>query len=246
MKMIRFSFALGVLVLSACQMASPINHSKVNQQNIQQRSLEQYYPLNAGRRWTFALEQKQNGVDNTKFKSMTIYTEALSPANGAERAILHRMYPDSAVKPNPSLAQRFHDRVELSRYQPQSIANDTTTLMMMQIPDNHPLTKISRNSNYITALQIPLQAGQQWPGRVFQGGTETITVKGIEAVHVPAGRFDAVVIEHHLHYDNGKEDFLRYWYVPGIGMVKMHEEITAYFSEWLKLESDGVLTEFKP
>ncbi len=245
--MIRFSCVVGILVLSACQSKAPIGRSMVNQQSIQQSSLEQYYPLNAGRRWTFALEQKQNGVDNTRFKSMTMYTEALNPVNGAERAILHRLYPDSSIKPNPSLAQRFKDRVELSRYQAESKTSDAASLMMLQIPDDHPLATLSRStSNYITALQIPLQAGQQWPGRVFQGGTETITVKGIESVRVPAGQFEALVIEHHLRYDNGKEDFLRYWYAPGIGMVKMHEEITAYFSEWLKLESDGVLTEFKP
>lgn len=244
MKSFRYPFALIILFLSSCQSHMPTR--LLSQQNIKQTSLEQYYPLNAGRSWSFDLVQRQNGVDNTKFKSMTLYTEALSPNNGADRAILHRIYPDTAVKPNPSLVQRFTDRVELSRYQAEKKISFQSDLMMLQIPTNHPLSASARSQPFITALQMPLQAGQNWPGRSFQGGTETITVKGNEPVKVPAGQFEALLIEHHLQYDNGKEDFLRYWYAPGIGMIKMHEEITAYFNEWLKLESDGVLTAFHP
>lgn len=244
MKSFSHALALIVLFLSSCQ--SPMPTRLLSQQNIKQTSLEHYYPLNAGRSWSFDLVQRQNGVDNTKFKSMTLYTEALSSNNGAERAILHRLYPDTSVKPNPSLAQRFTDRVELSRYQAESKLNPQADLMMLQVPSNHPLSSSLRGNPFITALQMPLQAGQKWPGRSFQGGTETITVKGNETVNVPAGQFETILIEHHLQYNNGKEDFLRYWYAPGIGMIKMHEEITAYFNEWLKLESDGILTAFHP
>lgn len=226
-----------LLGLLACQ-APPFSvHPNTPQGLSAQRNLPQsasaiqrYYPIEAGHRWTFAMEQTQNGQDNTKFKTMIMYTEALPPENGAERAILRRVYPDSSTTPTPSLIKRFSDRVELSRYK-ETVAEAFT-------PDISPL-----GQGFIIGMQLPLEPGQSWEGRLFNGGSETITVKGLEEVNVPAGRFEALKIEHHLRYSNGKEDFLRYWYAPNIGMVKMYEELTFYYGQWLKFRSTGVLTE---
>ncbi|HEY9842319.1 MAG: hypothetical protein ACAI44_16080 [Candidatus Sericytochromatia bacterium] len=228
------------LLLAACQ---PQNLAPAvraqSRASLSRSEILSYYPLEAGRSWTFALEQTQNGQDNTKFKTLTMFTEPLAPEAGAERAVLRRVYPDSTVTPTPSLARRFGDRVELSRYQ----APADTGFLALQPPSGAVLPA-ARGAGFIIAMQLPFEPGHSWGGREFQGGSETISVRGEETVSVPAGTFKALLIEHHLSYDNGKEDYLRYWYAPGVGMVKMYEELTAYFGQWLKFRSTGVLSKY--
>lgn len=136
-------------------------------------------------------------------------------------------------KPTPTLVKRFADRVELSRYQAQVVRES----FMLPVSEE-------RGSNFLIALQLPLQPGNQWEGRIFQGGTERIQVMGLERITVPAGTFQTLKIEHHLQYANGKEDYLRYWYASGIGMVKLYEELTFYYGQWLKFRSTGLLTDY--
>lgn len=229
--------------LAGCQSPVPLQapHA-LRAQNREAGPLQRYYPIEAGRSWTFELSQTQNGQDNSKFRVMNMFTEPLAAEDGAERAVLRRSYPGASVTPTPSLIRRYADRVDLSRYQdPQPARLESLSL---QLPAGVALPELSRGVNFVTALQLPLTPGHSWEGRVFQGGTETVTFKGEETVSVPAGQFQALLIEHHLRYDNGKEDFLRYWYAPNVGMVKLYEELTAYFGQWIKFTSTGVLTHY--
>lgn len=243
------------LALGACQSAQlPLRAAgnpqtaatAMNARSRDASSLQRYYPMEAGRSWTFELSQTQNGQDNSKYKVMNMFTEPLPNADGAEQAVLRRVYPGAAVTPTPSLIKRFGDRIDLSRYKDPAPARlEPLSLQMgLQLPANLPLPAVTRGVNFVTAMQLPLTPGNSWEGRVFQGGTETVSVKGEETVTVPAGTFQALLIEHHLRYDNGKEDYLRYWYAPGVGMVKLYEELTAYFGQWLKFTSTGVLTQY--
>lgn len=222
--------ALSIGVFVSCQTPQTQQPSRLQIQS-SSTAIQVYYPIDAGRRWTFAMEQTQNGQDSTKFKTMTMFTEALPPENGAERAILHRVYPDTSTVPTPSLIKRFPDRVELSRYK-ESVADAFT-------PEIAPF-----GQGFIIGLQLPFEPGNNWEGRLFNGGKETISIKGQENITVPAGNFETILVEHHLQYDNGKEDFLRYWYAPHIGMVKMYEELTFYYGKWIKFRSTGVLSEY--
>lgn len=228
---------LGFVALSACQtsfapLLPPVNSAARPLQSLSQgTSMSRYYPMEAGRSWTFALEQSQNDQDNTKFKTMRMFTEPLPAEGGAEQAVLRRVYPDSAVTPNPTLIRRFGDRVELSRYQET-------------VQDAFAPQLESSNAPFVTALKWPFDPGHRWEGRRFKGGSEWIYIVGEEQVSVPAGTFRALKIEHHKRYENGKEDFLRYWYAPDVGMVKLYEELTFYYGEWLKFRSTGVLTAY--
>ncbi|PIQ28718.1 hypothetical protein COW36_11875 [bacterium (Candidatus Blackallbacteria) CG17_big_fil_post_rev_8_21_14_2_50_48_46] len=222
--------------LSACQATlapNPVSRSSVK--TLSASEIKRYYPLEAGRSWTFSLEQSQNDQPNTKFKTMIMRAEPLGVEGEAETAVLRRSYPDSDIKPTPTLVKRFADRVELSRYHEQVLRES------FKLPEAEV-----RGVNFLTAMQLPFQAGKAWEGRVFNGGTETIQVMGFETVTVPAGTFQALKIEHHLRYENGKEDYLRYWYAPDLGMVKLYEELTFYYGQWLKFRSTGVLTQFTP
>lgn len=234
------------LLLTACQ-ATPSLAPTLTPTRLQsQRSaISPYYPIENGRSWTYSLEQSQNGEDNTKFKTMTMTAESL-PADGAvEQAVLRRSYPDSGVVPNATLVRRFGDRVELSRYQPTPPTNGDSGLLSVLTPNGANLAAglaTSRGINFITVLQLPFAPGTSWEGRIFNGGTETVSVVGEETLDLPAGRFKTLKIEHHKRYANGKEDFLYYWYAPGVGMVKLYEELTFYYGQWLKFRSTGVLT----
>jgi hypothetical protein len=228
----RLISVLSCLMLISCHAPLPLAVSRSSFRPTQSsETIERYYPIAAGHRWTFALEQTRNDIPQPS-KTMIMHTEPLGSEGEAQTAVLRRNYPASEVKPLPSLIKRFPDRVELSRYQGEILRES------LNLPAEE------RGVNFVTALQMPFAAGNSWEGRIFQGGTETIRVVGTETVNTPAGRFDALKIEHHLRYHNGKEDFLRYWYAPHVGMVKLYEELTVYYGQWLKFKSTGTLTAF--
>ena len=94
-------------------------------------------------------------------------------------------------------------------------------------------------------MQLPFETNHSWEGRIFQGGKEEISILGFEEVVVPAGKFNALKVQHHLTYNNGKDDTLVYWYAENVGNVKLHEEVTIQLGEqWMKLKADGVLKSF--
>lgn len=201
-------------------------------------SLSTLYPLDPGHRWTYQLSQKQNGEPKDKVKTLQMWTEALATDGNVFQAVLRRGYPDSPVSPNPTLARLYNDRIELSRYQAPTLS-DLYASPELAAPS-------TEGQNFVTILKAPFSPGQSWEGRLFKEGSETVKVIGWESVQVPAGTFQALKIEHHKQYPNGKADFLYYWYAPQVGMVKLYEELTVYYGQWLKYESVGELLSHTP
>lgn len=201
-----------------------------NIQSSSKNDINKFYPVDSGRVWKYSLEQFQNDTPTTKFSKMEINIISNEKKSDHTEAVLNRFYPESNVQPYKTLAKKFSDRIELSRYMQKEVFKE-----------------FSRAGNdYITVLMNPLEVGNTWEGRMFQGGTETIKVMGFESTEVPAGKFNALKINHQLKYDNGKEDNLYYWYAKDIGMIKMYEEVTVMYSsgQSMKLKSTGSLTEF--
>lgn len=243
MKTLKISFTAltSLLLLSACQQQSPVRLSaqSLAQPQISAQTtdlLASYYPVEPGRTWTFALEQRQNGELKTKFRSMQMRAEALPNEGPVVQSVLRRSYPDSTTVPKPTLVRRYSDRVELSHYQESVVA-------AFGLEQDQSLGE-GAEYRYVTVLRSPFDAAKPWEGRIFQGGTETIRVVGPESVDTPAGRFETIKVEHHKQYSNGKEDFLYYWYAPDVGMVKLYEELTFFYGKWIKFESTGVLNQW--
>ncbi|MFN8576562.1 MAG: hypothetical protein U0354_06870 [Candidatus Sericytochromatia bacterium] len=203
-----------------------INNTYINSNN----EIDAYYPTNSGRVWKYSLEQFQNDVPSTKFSKMEISVISNSKKSDHSESILNRYYPESNVQPYKTLVKKFSDRIELSRYVQKEVFKEFS----------------KAGNDYITVLMSPLEINKSWEGRLFQGGKESIKVIGFENIEVPAGKFKALKMNHHLKYDNGKEDNLYYWYTKDIGMIKMYEEITLVYSsgESVKFKSIGSLTEF--
>jgi hypothetical protein len=219
---------LALAMFSSCT-NSHLDNSIIVTSLDHENQLNSIYPLNTGRSWNFQLEQFQNDVPNTKFTEMTISIVS----NDTNTAVINRFYPNSSIQPNQTLATIYPDHIDLSRYVQKSVFESLGS-------------KISNEGkDFITILKLPLETGESWDGRIFQGGTEKLQISGNEKITVPAGTFDALKVQHHLAYDNGKEDNLYYWYAKGIGTVKMHEELTYRLSgNWVKLKSIGVLKSF--
>jgi hypothetical protein len=233
MKKIFILFLIGTL--SACQsqvldvdqnLSILPNNAVISSKN----DINAFYPINTGRTWKYSLEQFQNDVPTTKFSKMEINIVSNTKKQDHTEAVLNRFYPESNVQPYKTLAKKFDDRIELSRYMQKEVFKEFS----------------KAGSDYITVLMSPLEVNKSWEGRLFQGGTENIKVVGFEDIEVSAGKFNALKINHNLKYDNGKEDNLYYWYVKDIGMVKMYEEITLVYSsgQSVKFKSIGSLTEF--
>lgn len=233
MKKIFILFLIGTL--SACQsqvldvdqnLSILPNNAVISSKN----DINAFYPINTGRTWKYSLEQFQNDVPTTKFSKMEISIVSNTKKQDHTEAVLNRFYPESNVQPYKTLAKKFDDRIELSRYMQKEVFKEFS----------------KAGNDYITVLMSPLEINKSWEGRLFQGGTENIKVVGFEDIEVSAGKFNALKINHNLKYDNGKEDNLYYWYVKDIGMVKMYEEITLVYSsgQSVKFKSIGSLTEF--
>lgn len=225
------------LIASICACQNQLTNSEpnlFNQSNntytSSKNEIDSYYPTNNGQVWKYSLEQFQNDVPTTKFSKMEISVISNSQKDNYTESVLNRYYPESNVQPYKTLAKKFGDRVELSRYMQKEVFKEFS----------------KAGNDYITVLMSPLQINKNWEGRVFQGGTENIKIIGFEDIEVPAGKFKALKINHHLKYDNGKEDNLYYWYTKDIGMSKMYEEITLVYSsgQSVKFKSIGSLTEF--
>lgn len=214
--------------------------ANVQAQTQNTQAVADLYPLAPGHQWRYELRQKQNGEPRPKVKTLQMWTEAL-PADGpVMQAVLRRGYPDSTVAPNPTLARLYNDRVELSRYQAELLSDfDLPAAVAAEVAAQ--TQGANEGQNFVTILKAPFEPGQHWEGRLFKGGTETVKVIGWESVTVPAGTFRALKIEHHKQYNNDKSDFLYYWYAPNVGMIKLYEELTVYYGQWLHYESTGEL-----
>lgn len=211
------ALAVVVLLLNACQAGSPaaLVRTPVNARAMADADL---YPLANGRTWTYALDQQQ-GDGPVQHNAMTIVTSAVTEVSpGVTQAVLDRHY--GSFTPPSTRVRKSADAVTLSR---------------LSDPVGGPS---------ITILHFPLTVGTSWPGRDFGGGnTETIWPQGPENVTVPAGTYVAQRVDHHIHYAQGSEDVLSYWYAPGVGVVKMIERLTVWQgTQAVHLVSTGSLT----
>lgn len=207
-------FAL--LALAGCHAQAPVA-SAPKAQAPHARAEVDLYPLKAGLHWDYELLQRQGDAPPAR-KAMAIDLTRVEAVDGETEATLERTY--GSFKPPATRVRKSATAVRLSR-----------------LAD--PLDGPS-----ITILRFPVTAGQSWPGRDFGGGnTETIAPQGAEAVDVPAGHFLAQRVDHHIAYSNGATDTLSYWYAPGVGMVKMVENLTLWQGEQaVHLSSVGSLT----
>ncbi len=164
------------------------------------RQAQSIYPLTKGLYWRFSsVSRSGNGPERPGPDQVSEVLES-EYGLGQVRAIVKRMSGDREMPPTRAIADAR-----------------AVTLSRANTPED----------GSITVLTFPLEPGRTWPGRSW-GATaqEFITVVGTESVTVPAGTFEATRTRHRIAYANGNEDFLHYWYVPGIGMVKAIEGLT--------------------
>lgn len=200
------------------------------------KHLHSHYPIEAGRRWMYDLELTKNGT-SLESRMMNVFTQALPPGYGGEsRAVLRRMYSNSSDQAPLTTVSQFTQHVELAHTGQtvrEAFAADFATL------------KQDESQVKVTALRLPLRRGQKWEGRRFRNGVEKVSVLGNERIAVPAGYFDATKLEHCLQYTNGRKDYLYYWYVPSVGVVKFEEQISIeHQGRWQTLRAEGSLLSY--
>lgn len=226
----KVKLALGIIFSISTLLSCSTNNIEVLEPIAEISSVKKdvnYYPLKKGMSWTYRLEQFQDGQSNNKFKEMTMSVIEEKNIDNINQFVLNRSYPDAPIQPKPSLAKVFPDRIEMSRYVQPEVLNATNE---------------QRTKDYIISLKFPVTVGESWEGREFNGGTETISVKGFEVLETQAGKFNCVKVNHHIKYDNGREDDLFYWYGENVGMVKLHEEITIQLGDrFVKMSAEGNL-----
>lgn len=182
------------------------------------------YPLDAGLRWDYTLRQRlADGTVKERPMAMGVARSA-EIAPGLVEAVLERGYEGWA--PPATRARASADQVVLNR-----------------LADPAPPEGPS-----LTILRLPAAAGDRWGGRPLQGGNaESVVVRGVETVEVPAGTFEALRVDHELTYADGDGDVLNYWYAPGAGCVRMIERTTlSVGGKPVKLAVEGVLTKLTP
>jgi hypothetical protein len=115
------------------------------------------------------------------------------------------------------LEHRFKGRAvfgHILRYTPKGV------LLEGVVTNNRP-------SKYDSPLTLypapPLYLGQEWGGRAKIGGQATAMVAKVvrvEAIKVPAGRYNAYVIRTSTVVDAGGTSVVENYYVPGVGIVR--------------------------
>jgi hypothetical protein len=176
------------------------------------------YPVTVGVRWSYVLRQSHQGQALPERTMEMGILRAEARPGGVVEAVLERRYRSLQLPPTRVLVRP--DAVVLSR---------------LADPIDGPS---------LTILRSFPAAGAAWGGRPLKpGNDERVVVIGEEDVEVPAGRWRAWRIDHELRYADGDGDTLSYWYVAGVGCVRMIERTTVHVgSEKRKLEVDGLLT----
>lgn len=81
----------------------------------------------------------------------------------------------------------------------------------------------------ILALQLPVKRGERWSHQFVVNGHRVsfaFTVEGQEAVRVPAGVFEAILVSSRIVLPGG-EIHRKTWYAEGVGVVKRFQEATS-------------------
>lgn len=210
------------LLLGACQAPALLSTTQAaTAYGARQAESTDLYPTLPGSRWNYVLQQKQEGAPD-KERAMTVsITSRKASADGGYEAVLDRNYEGWAPPSTRVLVNG--ERVSLSR---------------LSDPADGPS---------LTVLRFPVKEGASWKGRPLeQGNSETVVVRGIESLSLPAGDFKAQRMDHQIRYVTGSTDTLSYWYAPGVGVVKMIERSTLIVDgKPLHLEVTGLLKDYR-
>lgn len=207
------------------------------------------YPLETGRSWTYQLAQYKDGQATGKTDSMASTVVAVTDTATGRVAKVDRTYGTMTLPATQASLSRTG--VVLARW-PESTPPGASRLSgrLLPLPDGVRQTRTTpslTDDEVTTSLQIlslPPQAGQSWTGRVWTFAKETLTAQGWEPITVPAGSYKAWHVVHRIAYDDGRLDNLGYWYAPGVGMIKAHEESTLVMGgQPTRYSVDGALTD---
>jgi hypothetical protein len=72
----------------------------------------------------------------------------------------------------------------------------------------------------VCLLRLPARPGDTWECKLVSRTRVSRTVRGVEKVEVPAGTFEAVVVDSEVTYGDGSTARATSWYAPGVGRVK--------------------------
>lgn len=70
----------------------------------------------------------------------------------------------------------------------------------------------------LVMLKVPFRAGDKWKSDANRL-EENVTIVGVEQVKVPAGAYESVCVAA-KYATNGQKEAARFWYAPGVGLVK--------------------------
>jgi hypothetical protein len=220
------------------------------------------YPLEVGTSWSYRLTQFKDGQPTGRQDTMSSRVTAINDLGTTRIAKVERTYGSMTLPATQAI--KAEDGVILARWpeandlerlgggQPligsQPTAKGSIARFLPQ-PDSlrQPVTREATTENELTIslkiLTLPLQPGDSWTGRVWTFAKETLTAQGWEQLTVPAGSYRAWHVTHRLAYEDGRTDTLGYWYAPGVGMIKAHEESTLVMGgQASKYSVDGELT----
>ncbi len=236
--------------LSACQ--SPMLQPSLQRQPLTRAANADadLYPLETGTTWSYRLTQFKNGQPTGRQDTMGTKVVSVNDSLGLRIAKVERTYGTMVLPATQAI--RSEDGVVLARW-PESageslalssrrLGSGPARLLPMPESTNPPITDNELTVS-LKVLTFPVQPGQSWAGRLWTFAKETLTTEGWESVTVPAGTFRAWHVTHRIAYDDGHSDTLGYWYAPGAGMIKAHEENTLMMSGApTRFSVDGELT----
>lgn len=206
------------------------------------------YPLETGTSWSYRLTQFKNGQATGRTDTMANKVVSASDTAGVRVAKIDRTYGTMTLP--ATQATRSADGIVLARW-PETTAQRSPRQSERFLPLPEAARQASPTSSLtdeelttsLKVLSLPPQPGQSWTGRVWTFAKETLTAQGWEQVTVPAGSYRAWHVTHRIAYDDGRADNLGYWYAPGVGMIKAHEESTLVMSgQPTQFSVDGELT----
>jgi hypothetical protein len=238
--------------ITACQ--SPVLQPALQRQPLTRTANADadLYPLETGTTWSYRLTQFKNGQPTGRQDTMGTKVVSVNDSLGLRIAKVERTYGTMTLP--ATQAVRSEDGIVLARWPESAGALESLPLNRGRLGGGigRLLPQLESTSQPITdneltislkVLTFPVQPGQSWAGRLWTFAKETLTAEGWESVTVPAGTFRAWHVTHRIAYDGGHGDTLAYWYAPGAGMIKAHEENTLMMSGApVRFSVDGELT----
>ncbi|MBI5266979.1 MAG: hypothetical protein HY851_07070 [candidate division Zixibacteria bacterium] len=158
-----------------------------------------FFPNTVGSVWRYAAG-KYTGLGDLQFNDTAVYTltQIITDSIGNKYAEKKLTWPSVVLR-------TYYERRDW----------DTLSIFDGVMPPDAEFT--------YNMFVLPFDIGRWWTNTTFGGAVDSLWVVGFEDITVPAGSFQSAVhIERRFDMNNGH---LRanYWFVAGIGIVKMHE-----------------------